>query len=156
MLWLEAFVLTLAGEEAIALPLLRSVERSIARRAMAVLIANLSTHPLVWFFFTRLGLSYVLGASVAEVWAFGFEIVVYRVIFPEAPWRRCALASVAAIWGRSSWGSSGETGPAALRLVGRRVQPGWRPLQDAVACTAPPTRAYTPRSRRRSVVMVHC
>jgi hypothetical protein len=95
-LWLEAFGLTVAIEEAILLPLLRSVEPSLLRRVMAVLIANLSTHPLVWFFFTRLGLSYATGAFVAEAWAFGFEIVVYRVIFARASWARCALASVAA------------------------------------------------------------
>jgi hypothetical protein len=95
-LWLEGFGLTVAVEEAIALPLLRRVEPSVVRRAMAVFIANLSTHPLVWFFFTRLGLAYWVGASAAESWAFGFEIVVYRVIFPQASWRRCAATSVAA------------------------------------------------------------
>ncbi len=95
-LWLEGFGVTLAVETAIAVPLLRAIEPSLGRRAMAVLIANLSTHPLVWFFFMRLGLSYRVGASAAEAWAFGFEILVYRVIFPSAPWKRCTLASVGA------------------------------------------------------------
>jgi len=95
-LWLEGFGLTVALEEAVAIPLLRPVEPSLGRRAMAVLIANLTTHPLVWFFFTRLGWPWVLGATAAEVWAFGFEIIAYKVIFPRATWTRCAATSVAA------------------------------------------------------------
>ncbi len=95
-LWLEGFGLTIVLEEAVALPLLRPVEPSLGRRATAILLANLSTHPLVWFFFTRLGWSYAVGATVAEAWAFGFEIVAYRVIFPHASWKRCTATSVAA------------------------------------------------------------
>ena len=96
MLWLEGFGLTLGVEEAIAVPLLRPVEASLPRRILGVLIANLSTHPLVWFFFTRLGWPRVIGASAAEAWAFGFGIVIYRVIFPQASWKRCTLTSVSA------------------------------------------------------------
>ena len=80
-LWLRGFGLTLAVEEGIAVPLLAAVEPSRVRRILAVLIANLATHPLVWFFFTRLGWSWTMVTWVAEAWAFGFEIVVYRVIF---------------------------------------------------------------------------
>ena len=95
-LWLRGFALTLGVEEAIAVPLLAPVERSKARRAMAVLLVNLATHPLVWFFFTHLGWSRSAVVWSAEAWAFGFEIVAYRVIFPHATWRRCAAVSVAA------------------------------------------------------------
>jgi hypothetical protein len=95
-LWLQGFAVTLASEEAVAVPLLRTVERSRGRRAMAVLLANLATHPLVWFFWTRLGWSWTTITWVAEGWAFGFEVVVYRVVFPNAPWKRCTLVSVAA------------------------------------------------------------
>ena len=95
-LWLRGFGLTLAVEESIAVPLLARVEPSRLRRVLAVLIANLATHPLVWFFFTHLGWSWTMVSWVAEGWAFGLEIVVYRVIFPTAPWKRCALVSVAA------------------------------------------------------------
>jgi len=95
-LWLEGFALTLAVEEPIAVPLLRAVEGSLGRRVMAVLLVNLATHPLVWFFFTRLGWSWTTVTWVAEGWAFGFEVIAYRVIFPEASWGRCAAVSGAA------------------------------------------------------------
>jgi hypothetical protein len=95
-LWLRGFGLTLVVEEAIAVPLLRSVEPSLLRRAMAVLLVNLATHPLVWFFFTHLGWSWTMVSWVAEAWAFGFEILAYKVIFAAAPWRRCAITSIAA------------------------------------------------------------
>src|SRR4051812_40955612 len=80
-LWLRGFGLTLAIELCIAVPLLAAVEPSRVRRVLAVLIANLATHPLVWFFFTRLGWSWTMVSWVAEAWAFGFEILTYRVIF---------------------------------------------------------------------------
>lgn len=95
-LWLQGFGLTLAIEECIAVPLLGAVEPSRTRRIFAVLIANLATHPLVWFFFTRLGWSWTMVTWAAEAWAFGFEIVVYRVIFAHASWKRCAVVSTAA------------------------------------------------------------
>jgi hypothetical protein len=94
--WLEGFAVTLAVEEVIAVPLLAPAERSILRRAMAVLLVNLATHPIVWYVLTRLGWPVLVGDFVAEAWAFGFEIIAYRVIFADAPWLRCALASVAA------------------------------------------------------------
>jgi len=96
ILWLRAFALTLAIEGAVAFPLLSRVEPSSARRLGAILVANLATHPLVWFFFPRLGWAWPTVMLVAEVWAFGFEIVAYRVIFAGASWARCALVSVAA------------------------------------------------------------
>jgi hypothetical protein len=95
-LWLRGFGLTLVVEEAIAVPLLRSVEPSLLRRVMAVLLVNLATHPLVWFFFTHLGWSWTMVSWVAESWAFGFEIIAYKVIFASASWRRCAVTSIAA------------------------------------------------------------
>jgi hypothetical protein len=95
-LWLRGFAFTLTVEEAIAVPLLAPVEPSILRRATAVLIANLATHPLVWFFFTHLGWPRWAVVLAAEGWAFGFEIAAYRCIFANATWRRCTAVSVAA------------------------------------------------------------
>jgi len=95
-LWLRGFALTLALELPVAVPLLASVEPSRLRRAMAVLLVNLATHPLVWFFFPHLGWPWSRVLWAAEGWAFGFEVIAYRVIFSSATWRRCALVSVAA------------------------------------------------------------
>jgi hypothetical protein len=95
-LWLRGFGLTLAVEEAIAVPLLAPAESSRVRRVLAVLVANLATHPLVWFFFPRLGWSWTAVMWGAEAWAFSFEIIAYCVVFPNATWRRCTLVSVAA------------------------------------------------------------
>jgi hypothetical protein len=95
-LWLRAFALTLTVEEAIAVPLLASVERSKVRRAMAVLLVNLATHPLVWFFFPHLGWARPTFLAIAETWAFGFEAIAYRVVFAGASWRRCVAVSVCA------------------------------------------------------------
>ncbi len=96
LLWIRAFSLTLAVEEPIAVPLLRPVERSTIRRVTGVLLANLATHPLVWFFFPHLGWAWQNATFAAEVWAFGFEIIAYRCIFARATWVRCALLSIAA------------------------------------------------------------
>lgn len=96
LLWLRGFGLTWMVESAVAIPLLVSTESSRIRRLMAVLLANLATHPLVWFFLSSLGWSRTTFACVAEAWAFGFEILVYRVIFDQAPWRRCLIVSVGA------------------------------------------------------------
>lgn len=96
LLWLRGFGLTLVVEEAIGIPLLASTEQSFSRRAMAILVANLATHPLVWFFFSRLGLPRATFMVVAETWAFGFEVLAYRTIFPSASWKRCSLVSISA------------------------------------------------------------
>jgi hypothetical protein len=92
-LWLRGFGLTLLTEEIIAVPILRPVEPSTMRRIGAVLIANLATHPLVWFFFTHLGWSWTWVTIAAESFAFGFEVFVYALIFPSASLGRAALVS---------------------------------------------------------------
>ena len=95
-LWIRGFALTLAVEEAVAVPLLAAVEPSTSRRVLAVLLVNLATHPLVWFFFPHLGWTRTWVVVTAEAWAFAFEILAYRVVFARAPWARCAVVSIAA------------------------------------------------------------
>jgi len=94
--WLRAFGLTLLIELAIALPLLAPVEARLWRRASAVAVANLATHPLVWFLFP--GLAAAAGARLAlsEAWAVLAELAIYRIVWPALPIRRAALTSVAA------------------------------------------------------------
>ena len=94
--WLRAFGLTLLVELAIALPLLAPVERRLSRRASAVVVANLATHPLVWFLFPGLAFGTGPRLTLSEAWALLAEIAIYRVVWPSMSIRRAALVSVAA------------------------------------------------------------
>jgi len=64
--------------------------------ALAVL-ANLATHPSVWFVFTQLLLvgtpAYTL---VVEAWAFGVEALFYAVVVAGLGWRRALVVSLVA------------------------------------------------------------
>lgn len=82
-LWFQAFALTLAVELAVALPLLRSAEPSRTRRALAIVFANLASHPIVWFVIARLVTPAARSIPVAEAWAVGSEAVFYAVVFPS-------------------------------------------------------------------------
>ena len=82
-LWLHAFALTLAVELAVALPLLRSAEPSRTRRALAVVFANLASHPIVWFVLARIVTPTALAIPVAEAWAVASEAVFYTLVFPS-------------------------------------------------------------------------
>lgn len=94
--WARAFLFTLAVELAVATPLLARVEAGLARRLGAVLIANLASHPAVWFLFPALGLAYDPMMALAEAWAVGSEALVYLVVFPSLGLRRgLALAALA-------------------------------------------------------------
>ncbi|MBS1120287.1 MAG: putative rane protein [Deltaproteobacteria bacterium] len=94
--WLEAFVLTYVIEAAIALPMLRAADPSLARRAALCWFAQLVTHPAVWFIIPRLGLSDPVTVVVAEIWALVLEGVFYALVFPSAGLRRAILVSIAA------------------------------------------------------------
>src|SRR5205814_5677383 len=75
--WLRAFALTLLVEIPVALPLLARAEARIGRRIAVVIVANLATHPLVWFLFPGLALGRAARLAVSEGWAVGAEIVIY-------------------------------------------------------------------------------
>jgi len=94
--WLRAFGLTLLVELAIALPLLAVAERRLSRRASAVAIANLATHPLVWFLFPGLAVGAAARLGLSEAWAVLAELAIYRVVWPSLSIRRAVLVSVAA------------------------------------------------------------
>jgi hypothetical protein len=100
-IWLRAFALTLAVELPIGVALLRTAEPLVGRRIGAVALANLATHPAVWFVFPALGLSYGLTIAVAEAWAVVIELVAYVLLFPEAP--RARLAGIALVANGASW-----------------------------------------------------
>ena len=94
--WLRAFALTLAIELLVAVPLLAPVEPRRARRVAAVTLANLATHPLVWFAFPGLAGGPAVRFAWSEVWAVLAEAVIYRFVWPTARLRRVALVSLAA------------------------------------------------------------
>lgn len=94
--WLRAFGLTVLIELAVALPLLAAAERSLARRAGAVIAANLATHPLVWFLFPGLAFGRWTQFGLSEAWAVLAEIAVYRLVWPALRPTRAALVSLTA------------------------------------------------------------
>lgn len=94
-LWARAFLLTLGSELALAPWLLDGAE-SRRRRIAAVAAANVLSHPAVWFVFPELGLTYTPMLIVAELWAFGSEALLYRLVFPTLPWRQAIAVSALA------------------------------------------------------------
>jgi len=94
--WLRAFAVTLLVEIPIATPLLAIVERSVARRIAIVVVANLATHPLVWFLFPGLAFGRPTRFALSEAWAVLAEIAIYKLVWPSLRGRRAALVSLAA------------------------------------------------------------
>jgi hypothetical protein len=68
----------------VAVPLLGTVG-SRKRRAVVVTVAQLVTHPAVWFVWPALGLSRPAFLLLAETWAVVGELLVYRLAFPALP-----------------------------------------------------------------------
>src|SRR5262245_56838287 len=84
--WARWFALTLAVELAVAVPLL-APEEALTRRAGAVTLAQLASHPLVWFLLPALGLGGARFLMAAESWAVACELLLYRLVFPHVGWR---------------------------------------------------------------------
>jgi hypothetical protein len=99
LLWLKAFALTCLLETPLGARLLRPSEPRLLRRVLAVLVANLASHPAVWFVFPELGAAHP-GATLAlsEFWAFASELGIYRLVFPSPSLtlRRAALIAALA------------------------------------------------------------
>jgi hypothetical protein len=64
--WARAFALTVAVELAVAPLLLRPGEASLARRLATVFVAQLASHPVVWFVLPELALRRTAFLAVAE------------------------------------------------------------------------------------------
>jgi len=101
-MWLRFFAFTTIIEALVAFPMLRSVDASPGRRAGAILIANLTTHPLVFFFFARVIHDRTLMTIGAESWAVLAETGVYALVFSKLTWPRAF--SVSALANGSSYG----------------------------------------------------
>jgi hypothetical protein len=80
--WLVAFALTVTIELGVALPLLATSGASRLRRAGGVGLANLASHPLVWFVFPQMGLTGATELFAAELFAVVVETVAYLVVWP--------------------------------------------------------------------------
>jgi hypothetical protein len=93
--WLEYFVLTVAIELLVAVPLLRGAG-TLPRRAAAVVVGNLASHPIVWFVLARVISSRSLMIPVAESWAIASEAVVDALVFPSLPRTRALGVSAVA------------------------------------------------------------
>jgi hypothetical protein len=93
---MAAFILTLAIEVPIAGVFLRRWEPSWMRLVVLTIFANLATHPLVWFVFPSLGLTYSERTALAELWAVGAETVFYWAAFRGLPLTRAGAISIAA------------------------------------------------------------
>lgn len=100
--WLIGFGLTLLLEAPWVLWLLRPCEPSGARRLALFLVANLLTHPLVWFFFPSLPVPRTASLLLSEAWAFGAEAYLYAQWATNPLPRRAWLTSVLA--NGASWG----------------------------------------------------
>ena len=95
--FLFAFALTVVVELLVAVPLLASpAERNWGRRVAAVCVAQLATHPAVWFFWPLFGWPRPIYLLVAESFALVSELLIYRLVLPRPPWARLLAASALA------------------------------------------------------------
>jgi hypothetical protein len=94
--WLRAFALTVVIELLIAVPLLRVVETRGVRLSMGIVVANLATHPAVWFIFPGAALGLIARLAISELFALVVELLIYRLIWPELTWRRAFATSLCA------------------------------------------------------------
>jgi hypothetical protein len=95
--WFVAFVLTVAIELPIAAWILRRAEPDLARRLALIVLANLVTHPAVWWVFSQLFLVGTLEYTLAaEAWAVGAEAVFYAVTIRNLGARRAIVVAVLA------------------------------------------------------------
>ncbi len=96
-LWFRAFVLTLVVETPIVAYALRLYEPSRVRLVLLIVLANLASHPAVWFVFTQLFLvgtpEYVVAS---EGWAVGLEALFYWAAFRGVSVRRAIAVSLLA------------------------------------------------------------
>jgi hypothetical protein len=94
--WLRAFIATLILEIPVVVWLTRDVPMGAWRRTSIAFIANLATHPIVWFVLLQIGLSGTASLVVSETWAVVIEWWVYFVAFPAMPWGRALGVSALA------------------------------------------------------------
>jgi hypothetical protein len=90
-----AFALTVVVELAIAVPLLGAVDTR-CRRVFAVFLAQLTTHPAVWFIWPRFGFPRLGYLLAAEAFALLTEAFFYAFVFKSLRWPRAIAVSALA------------------------------------------------------------
>lgn len=94
--WVRFFAFTFLIEAAVAFPLLRAIDPSPTRRTGAILVANFTTHPVVFFFLARVIHDRSTMVVVAESWAVLAETGVYALVFSKLSWPRALGVSALA------------------------------------------------------------
>jgi hypothetical protein len=94
--WFSLFLVTVAIEVPLAAVLIGKAEPSWGRRLIVALAAQLATHPLVFFVFPQLPLRGFPSLLLSELYAFGFEALLYGAAFPRLrPLEAFAIAGLA-------------------------------------------------------------
>jgi hypothetical protein len=110
--WVTAFAITITVEVAAAVPLLATSGVGRWRRAAIVVLANLATHPLVWFVFPHLGLAGDVRLAASELFAVAVEAAAYVLFWPTTAGSRGPTRAVAV----RSFGTSALANGASLAV----------------------------------------
>jgi hypothetical protein len=93
--WMLAFAVTVVSELGVAVPVLAPAG-SLQRRIAAVCLAQLATHPAVWFIWPLFDWPRPTYLLVAETFALITETLIYRFVLERIPWSRAFAASALA------------------------------------------------------------
>ena len=92
-IWFAAFVLTICIEAPVIWFIVGQAEWRAMRKIGTIVLANMATHPVVWFIFPLLPVSRFLTLAFSEIFAFVVEAWLYAMLFDGISLRRAALAS---------------------------------------------------------------
>jgi len=93
--WARAFAWTLALEEGVVLTMTRRDPQSAGKRAALVALANLCTHPAVWFIIPLLFASEVPRVVACETWAVVIEAIFYALTMNMSAARALGVSAIA-------------------------------------------------------------
>jgi hypothetical protein len=116
--WITAFAITITVEVAVAVPLLAPSRAGRLRRTGIVVLANLATHPLVWFAFPQLDLGNGR-VAISELFAVVVEAAAYVLYWPNAASRAQYRAIALRSFGTSAVANGASLAAGlALRALG--------------------------------------
>lgn len=93
--WLRAFAATLILEIPVVVWLTRDIGMSVGRRIGIGVLANLATHPAVWFIIPQFGLGDGGTLAVGESWAVVIETGAYFLTFNVSVLRALGISALA-------------------------------------------------------------